>query len=263
MKINKFKEAIQTAKPQFGVWNGLPDGYVAEILAGAGFDWILIDGEHAPFDLRTILHQLQTLNQFDVPVLVRPPVGDTHLIKQLLDVGVQTLLVPMVETAEQAAQMYQAMQYPPKGIRGVGTALARAAQWNRVNNYFHEAGEQMCLIVQVENVEGIKNLDEILQVEGVDGVFIGPADLAASMGFIGQADKPEVKTVVEDAIRKIRNAGKMAGVMALSKPLTDHYVAYGANMVAVAVDTLLLANASKQVAQSYIENVGGESNTKY
>lgn len=126
IKKNKFKESFKLSnKAQFGVWNGIPDTYVAEILVGSGFDWVLIDAEHAPFDLRTIVHQLQALNQFDVPVLVRPHVGDEHYIKQLLDAGVQTLLVPMVETAEQAQRMVQAMRYPPHGIRGVGTALAR------------------------------------------------------------------------------------------------------------------------------------------
>jgi 4-hydroxy-2-oxoheptanedioate aldolase len=264
MKENKFKKLIKESNPLFGVWNGLPDTYVAEILAGSGFDWILIDAEHAPFDLRTILAQLQTLNQFDVPVLVRPHNGDVDYIKQLLEIGVQNLLVPMVETAEQAELLYKAMQYAPVGIRGVGTALSRAAQWNRTNNYFKEAGEQMCLIVQVENTKGVENLDKILKVDGVDGVFIGPADLAASMGYIGQADRVEVKTVVEQSLKKIRAAGKMAGAMAIAKPLADHYVACGANMVAVAVDTLLLANAAKQVAQSYSKEIQNEvSNTKY
>jgi 4-hydroxy-2-oxoheptanedioate aldolase len=263
MKENKFKKLIKESNPLFGVWNGLPDTYVAEILAGSGFDWILIDAEHAPFDLRTILAQLQTLNQFDIPVLVRPHNGDVDYIKQLLEIGVQNLLVPMVETAEQAELLYKAMQYAPVGIRGVGTALSRAAQWNRTNNYFKDAGEQMCLIVQVENTKGVENLDEILKVAGVDGVFIGPADLAASMGYIGQADRVEVKTVVEESLKKIRAAGKMAGVMAIAKPLADHYVACGANMVAVAVDTLLLANAAKQVVLSYTNGNVAESNTKY
>lgn len=263
MQENKFKKLIKESNPLFGVWNGLADTYVAEILAGSGFDWILIDAEHAPFDLRTILAQLQTLNQFDVPVLVRPHNGDEHYIKQLLEIGVQNLLVPMVETAEQAELLYKAMQYAPVGIRGVGTALSRAAQWNRTNNYFKDAGEQMCLIVQVENTKGVENLDEILKVAGVDGVFIGPADLAASMGFIGQADRVEVKTVVEESLKKIRAAGKMAGVMAIAKPLADHYVACGANMVAVAVDTLLLANAAKQVVLNYTNENQAESNTKY
>jgi 4-hydroxy-2-oxoheptanedioate aldolase len=269
---NKFKSyftqnptsEIQNPKSFYGCWNGLVDTIAAEIIAGAGFDWVLIDGEHAPFDLRTIQAQLQAMGQFDTPVLVRPPHGDTHLIKQYLDIGVQTLLIPMIETAEQAAQCYQAMHYPPKGVRGVGTALARAAQWNRVNNYFKTAGGEMCLIVQVESVLGIENLESIVHTEGVDGVFIGPSDLAASMGFLGQADRIEVKTVVENALRTIRKAGKIAGVMVIgNKPLADHYAECGANMIAVAIDTLLLANASKQAALTYTQAFDNQSNTKY
>ena len=224
----------------------------------------MIDGEHAPFDLRTIQFQLQALGQFDTPVLVRPPHGDSNLIKQLLDIGVQSLVIPMVETAGQAAELYKAMQYPPIGIRGVGTALARAAQWNRVDNYFKTAGDEMCLIVQIESVKGIENLESIIATEGVDGVFIGPADLAASMGFIGQADRAEVKAEVENALKTIRKAGKIAGVMVIgNQPLVEHYAGFGANMIAVAIDTLLLANAAKQTALIYTQSADIQSNTKY
>ena len=258
------KSETQNPKSFYGCWNGLVDTIAAEIIAGAGFDWILVDGEHAPFDLRTIQAQLQAMGQFGAPILVRCPQGDTHLIKQYLDIGVQSLLVPMVETAEQAAALYQAMQYPPKGVRGVGTALARAAQWNRVTNYFKTAGDEMCLIVQVESVKGIENLESIANTEGVDGVFIGPSDLAASMGFLGQPDRIEVKTVVENALRTIRKAGKIAGVMVIgNKPLADHYAKCGANMIAIAIDTLLLANASKQAALTYTHFFESQSDTKY
>jgi 4-hydroxy-2-oxoheptanedioate aldolase len=261
---NKFKQKSPFIRTQYGCWNGLVDTIAAEIIAGAGFDWVLIDGEHAPFDLRTIQAQLQAMGQFDTPILVRPPHGDTHLIKQLLDIGVQTLLIPMIETAEQAVQCYQAMQYPPKGVRGVGTALARAAQWNRVNNYFKTAGDEMCLIVQVESVKGIENLESIANTKGVDGVFIGPSDLAASMGFLGEANRAEVKIVIEKALKTIRKAGKIAGVMVIdNKPLADHYAACGANMIAVAVDTLLLANASKKMAQNFIQTIDNQLNTNY
>ena len=248
---NKLKKAYPSVRPQFGVWNGLVDTYVAEILAGAGFDWVLIDGEHAPFDLRTIQLQMQAMARFDVPILVRPPVADVHIIKQLLDIGAQSLIVPMVETAEQATLLYQAMQYPPKGVRGVGTGLARAAQWNRVNNYLHTAGDEMCLIVQVESVKGIENLESIVHTEGVDGVFIGPSDLAASMGFLGKPDHIEVKAVIEKALKTIRKARKIAGIMVIdNKPLTEHYIECGANMIAVAVQSLnLLQLQMAQMAQ--------------
>ena len=168
IRKNTFKANLQTDKIQYGIWNGIPDGYVAEILGGSGFDFVLIDSEHGPFDLPSVIHQLQALGQFPVTPIVRPPNGDPVIIKQLLDGGVQTLLVPMIETAEQAELMSRAMRYPPAGIRGVGTALARASQWNRVNNYFRDADGEMCLILQVESVAGYEALDKILEVEGVD-----------------------------------------------------------------------------------------------
>ncbi|MEY4905473.1 MAG: hypothetical protein RLZZ292_3288 [Bacteroidota bacterium] len=261
--MNKFKQLDFNARTQIGGWNALVDTYVAEILAGAGFDWVLIDAEHAPFDLPTIVHQLQAMAAFGVPVLVRPPKGDSVIIKQLLDAGVQTLVVPMVETAEQAAYLYQAMQYPPKGIRGVGTAMARAAQWNRTNDYFKTADENMCLIVQVESVKGIESLDAILAVEGVEGVFIGPADLAASMGQLGNPNHPTVKAAIETTLKKIRAANKIAGIMATAKPTADLYIAQGANMVAVAIDTLMLVKATQDVVAAYKQGMITESNTKY
>ncbi len=261
--MNKFKNLYPSDRPMYGCWNGLVDTIVAEILAGSGFDWILIDGEHAPFDLRTIQAQLQAYGQFDVPILVRPPHGDTHYIKQLLDIGVQTLLVPMVESAEQAKELYEAMHYPPVGTRGVGTALARASQWNRANNYFQNAGAGMSLIVQVESVKGVENLEAIVQTEGVDGIFIGPADLAASMGYLGQPEHPEVKSTIENALKTIRAANKIAGIMAVAKPNADHYATHGANMIATAIDTLLLANAASQSIKNYKQNLDNQSNTKY
>jgi 4-hydroxy-2-oxoheptanedioate aldolase len=264
LKHNKFKQNIKSSQTQYGLWHGIVDSYASEIAAGAGFDWILVDEEHAPFDFRTILQTIQVMAVYETPVIVRPPYGDAHYIKQLVDGGVQTILVPMVESAEQAEHMAKAMLYPPAGIRGIGTALARAAQWNRVDNYFRDANEQMCLIVQVESITGVQNLDEILKVENLDGVFIGPSDLAASMGYLGQPNHPLVKEQILAAFAKIRAAGKTAGILAVTKPVADEYEAHGANMIAVGVDTLLLANATKALAESYKPTIKGtESNTKY
>ena len=249
MKIpqNKFKEV--TEQTTYGIWNGIVDSYAGEICAGSGFDWMVIDGEHAPFDLRTILHQLQAVSKYDISVFVRPPVGDPSLIKQLLDAGVQSLIIPMVETADQAKELVAAMRYPPHGIRGIGTGLARAAQWNRVDNYYAESNEQMCLIVQVESVLGIENLDQILNVEGVDGVFIGPSDLAGSMGHNGDFTKPEVKETIKKSLDKIRKTGKTAGILALSEELVKEYENQGANMIGVGVDTLVLADTLALLAK--------------
>lgn len=261
---NKFKAGLKTDTIQYGIFNGIADSYAAEVLAGAGFDWVLIDGEHAPFDLRSILHQLQAMSKYDVAPIVRPPTGDPVLIKQLLEIGVTTLLIPMVESGAQAELMVKAMRYPPAGIRGVGTALSRAAQWNRVNNYFKDADGEMCLCVQVESVKGYDALDEILEVEGVDCVFIGPADLAGSMGLIGQPMHEDVINKVKDGIRRIRAAGKSAGTIAVRDDIVKMYAECGANMIALGVDIIMLAKATKALAENYKPELKEVvSNTKY
>ena len=198
---NPFKAAIKSGKPQMGCWLGLADPYVAEISAHAGFDWLLIDGEHAPNDLRSIIAQAQVIAASGSHAAVRPVIGETWMIKQLLDGGIQTLLVPMVESADQAREMVAAVTYPPDGVRGVGSALARASQFAAIPDYLTTAQDEICLLLQVENRKGMEALDDILQVEGVDGVFVGPSDLAADMGHIGQAGHPEVKAAVLDAMK--------------------------------------------------------------
>jgi len=251
MKKNTFKEALKSGEPLWGLWAGLPDATCAEICAGAGFDWLLIDGEHAPYELDTIMRHLQAIEPYDSHPVVRPVCGDVNLIKKLLDIGAQTLLVPMVDTAEQATQLVKAMRYPPEGIRGLGTSLARAAGWGRVTGYLKEANDQMCLLVQVETVTALENLSEIVKVEGVDGVFIGPSDLSASMGHIGNPGHPEVVEAIEKGIETIRAAGKAAGLLAVAPDLARAYAAKGANFVAVGVDTMILARETKHLADSF------------
>jgi len=182
---------------------------------------------------------------------LRPVQGDVALIKQYLDVGAQTLLVPMVDTPEHAALLVKAMRYPPEGIRGLGAALARASRWNQVENYLNLANDQMCLLVQAETPLAIKNIEAIAKTEGVDGVFFGPADLSASMGFRGQPSHPEVQKTIIDAIAKVRAAGKAAGILVTDKKLANDYLARGANFVAVGVDTSLLVKAATDLAQSF------------
>ena len=178
MPKNEFKAGLREKdRRQIGLWVGLADSVCVEICAGAGFDWLLIDGEHGPNDVRTLLAQLQAMAPYSAHPVLRPLTGDVHLIKQLLDIGAQTLLIPMVESAAQAEQLVAAMRYPPAGIRGIGTTLARAARWDRYPNYLQEANDQTCLLVQVETRKGLENLEAIAAVEGVDGVFIGPSDL--------------------------------------------------------------------------------------
>lgn len=248
---NSFKAALQRREPQFGLWLGLADSYCAEICAGAGFDWLLIDGEHAPNDLRSILAQLQALAAYPVHPIVRPPVGDVHLIKQLLDIGAQTLLIPLVESAESARLLVSATRYPPAGIRGVGSALARAARWNRVPNYLEAADPEICLLVQIETRKGLEQLDAIAAVDGVDGVFIGPADLSAALGHRGDPGHPSVQAAIENGIARIRRGGKAAGIIATDEALARHYLSLQCTFVALGLDVSLLARAAQEVAQKF------------
>lgn len=251
MPINTFKQRLRSGEAQIGLWLGLADAYCAELAANAGFDWLLIDGEHAPNDLRTLLGQLQAIAPYPGQPVIRPVIGDTALIKQLLDIGAQTLLVPMVESAAQASELVRAMHYPPHGVRGVGSALARASRWNSIAGYLDHADEQMCLLVQIESCEGLANLDAIAAVEGVDGVFIGPADLSASMGHRGNPGHPQVQAAIEDAIARIRQVGKAAGILSADEKLARRYIELGAAFVAVGVDTTVLMRGLQTLAATF------------
>lgn len=248
MLKNAFKARLKAGEPQIGLWLGLADAYCAELAANAGFDWLLIDGEHAPNDLRSLLGQLQAIAPYPSQPIIRPVVGDTALIKQVLDIGVQTLLVPMVESAEQARELVRAITYPPHGVRGVGSALARASRWNSLPDYLDKADEEMCLLVQIENTVGLANLDEIASVDGVDGVFIGPADLSAAMGHRGNPGHPDVQAAIEDAIARVRKAGKAVGILSADEKLARRYLELGATFVAVGVDTTVLMRGLQTLA---------------
>ena len=259
MPVNTFKHRLRSGETQIGLWLGLADAYCAELAANAGFDWLLIDGEHAPNDLRGLLGQLQAVAPYPSQPVIRPVIGDTALIKQVLDIGVQTLLVPMVESAEQARELVRAIHYPPHGVRGVGSALARASRWNSIAGYLDHADEQMCLLVQIENREGLANLEAIAAVEGVDGVFIGPADLSASMGHRGNPGHPEVQAAIEDAIARIRNAGKAAGILSADQALARRYIELGAAFVAVGVDTTVLMRGLQSLAAAFKDSPAPDS----
>lgn len=251
MPVNAFKLRLQSGEAQIGLWLGLANAYCAELAANAGFDWLLIDGEHAPNDLCGMLGQLQAVAPYPSHPVIRPVIGDTALIKQVLDIGVQTLLVPMVENADQARELVRAIHYPPKGVRGVGSALARASRWNSIPDYLDKADAQMCLLVQIENREGLANLDAIAAVDGVDGVFIGPADLSASMGYRGNPGHPEVQAAIEDAIARIQKAGKAAGILSADQKLAKRYIELGAAFVAVGVDTTVLMRGLQTLAATF------------
>lgn len=253
LPLNQFKRGLGSGSTQYGLWLGIPDNTVAEIAAGAGFDWLLIDHEHGPFELRDILSHLQAVAPYDVAPIVRAVAGDEALIKKLLDIGVQSLLVPMVDTAEQAAELVQAVRYPPGGRRGLGTSMARAARWNQVPGYAGKANDEICLIVQAETVTAMDNLDAILAVDGVDGVFIGPSDLSASMGYLGNPGHPDVVQAVSSGLQKIRAAGKHAGLLCLDPSLVEGYEAEGANFIGVAVDTMVLSQGFKEAIDRFRE----------
>ncbi|MGE0807234.1 MAG: 4-hydroxy-2-oxoheptanedioate aldolase [Burkholderiaceae bacterium] len=248
---NSFRDALRAGKQQIGLWVGLADANAAEALATCGFDWLLFDAEHAPNDVRNVLEQLRAVAPYPVHPVVRPVQDDVALVKRYLDVGAQTLLVPMIDTAEQAALMARAMRYPPQGIRGVGAALARASRWNRIDGYLDRANDEMCLLVQAETPLALRNLAAIAATDGVDGVFFGPADLSASMDLRGQPGHPDVQAAIMAGIRTVRDAGKAAGVLMADRKLAQSYLDAGAQFVAVGVDTTLLVRAASELAAGF------------
>lgn len=248
---NTFKTALREGRAQIGLWVALASGYTAEICAGAGYDWLLLDAEHAPNDIQTLVAQLQGLSKYPVHAIVRPPIGEAWLIKQILDIGAQTILVPMVETKEQAEAMVRAVRYPPHGMRGVGASLARASGFNRIPDYLQTANDEVCLLLQIESRAGLANLDAIAATEGVDGVFVGPADLAADMGFLGKPGAAEVQAAVEDALGRIQGHGKAAGILTADQALARRYVERGATFVGIGSDVGLLVNATSKLVGDF------------
>ncbi|WP_294621267.1 HpcH/HpaI aldolase/citrate lyase family protein [uncultured Roseovarius sp.] len=243
---NRFKTRLAKGEMLYGCWAGFADAYATEVLATANFDWLVIDGEHAPNDLRSIMAQLQVLEgRHSVPV-VRLPMGEVWAIKQVLDTGAQTLLIPMVESADEAHDLVRATRYPPQGIRGSGAALARASHFSAIPDYIGTANAQICLLVQVETRAGIAALDDILAVDGVDGVFIGPSDLAADMGHAGDSSAPEVQEAIQDALARIKAAGKAPGILALDHATALTYRDWGAQFLAVGIDVVMLAKCARE-----------------
>ena len=254
--INQFKQKLLTGQQQIGFWLSMGSPNAAEIAGGAGFDWLVLDAEHGPNDITTLVSQMHALQGSDSSIVIRPPIGETWMIKQILDIGCQTVLVPMVETAKQAKQLVQAMNYPPQGIRGVGAALARASHHNRIPDYLQTANDQVCLLVQIEAQRGLDNLKEILTLDGIDGVFIGPADLAADMGYLGQPTAEPVQKAICAAIEQIVAAGKAAGILMAAPELVQQYLTLGATFVAVGTDVTSFVKATDTLAAQYIGGNG-------
>jgi 4-hydroxy-2-oxoheptanedioate aldolase len=247
---NHFKRALARGQQQIGLWCSLPGCYVAEAVAGSGFDWLLFDTEHSPGDPLTVLPQLQTVAAYDVSPVVRPASNDTVLIKRFLDLGAQTLLIPYVQNAREAQNAVAAMRYPPEGVRGV-SGLTRATRFGRAEGYAKRAAEELCLLVQIETREALDQLEAIAAVDGVDGIFVGPADLAASLGHVGETGHPTVIAAVEDAIRRIRACGKPAGVLTPDTAFAERCIALGTTFTAVAIDVGILARGSEAIARRF------------
>lgn len=240
---NDFKRRLKTGERMYGLWLTTASPVVAELAATADFDWLLIDGEHGPNDVHSILAQLQAIAPYRSSAIVRPLEFTEANVKQVLDLGAQTILLPMISTAEEAERAVESVKYPPRGTRGVGAALARAARWDRIEDYSARANEEICLLIQIETTEALDNLDEILAVEGIDGIFVGPGDLSASLGLEGQYDNPEVLHVFETVIRKACAAGRAAGAISSDKALADKFFEWGATFMGIGVDARLYSKA--------------------
>ncbi|WP_370680433.1 4-hydroxy-2-oxoheptanedioate aldolase [Comamonas sp. GB3 AK4-5] len=251
LPTNLFKQALLAGQPQVGLWAALASPYATEILATADFDWLLLDAEHAPNHVRSVLSQLQSMAAYGTHGVVRPVSADAALIKQYLDIGAQSLLVPMIDSAQQARDVVAATRYPPEGVRGVGASIARASRWNAVPDYLQQAHKELCVLVQVESVTGMQALESIAAVEGVDGVFFGPADLSASMGYLGRPTEPVVQQALEKGIATVRALGKAPGILVSDPQLARRYLDLGAQFVAVGVDTSLLALAARQLCAQF------------
>ncbi|WP_157271916.1 aldolase/citrate lyase family protein [Azohydromonas aeria] len=269
MRINHFKRALAERRPQIGLWSTLPASYVTEIIAGAGFDWILLDAEHTPTDVPQMLAQLQAAASA-VPaegrpassMVVRPAWNDPVLIKRYLDIGAQSLLLPFVQNADEATAAVRAMRYAPHGMRGMGGSM-RASNFGRTAGYLQHAHEELCLIVQVETVEALDQLEAIAAVDGVDGVFIGPADLSASMGHPGNPGHPEVRAAIDEAIARILACGKAPGILMADETRARECLALGALFVAVSIDMLVLARGAEAVARKFVQTAAPQVASTY
>lgn len=247
---NHFKHAIAAGKQQIGLWSSLSSNYTVEVIAGAGFDWILLDTEHSPNDLESVLSQLQACAPYESHPIVRVAWNDAVLIKRYLDAGAQSLLIPFVQNADEARAAVAATRYPPQGIRGVAGAT-RATRFGRIQGYAKRAHEELCVLLQVETKEAVDNIEAICAVDGVDGVFIGPADLHASLGYTGETGNPAVVPMIEDAIRRIRKAGRAVGVLTSAEAEVRRYMAAGCNFTAVGADVGVLARGAEALLAKY------------
>ena len=247
---NHFKRAIKAGRSQIGLWCSLASNISVEIVAGSGFDWLLLDTEHSPNELNMVYSQLQAVMENKVQPIVRPPWNDQVMIKRFLDAGVQTLLVPMVQTVEEAKQAVASTRYPPRGVRGFASA-SRSSRFGRVKDYHTRCEEEICVLVQIETKQGLDNLEAIAGVEGVDGVFIGPGDLSAGLGYLGDQGNPAFRPVLEDAMRRIKATGKAPGILTGDEALARRCIELGCLFTAVGADSGILARGSEALAAKF------------
>jgi len=250
MLLNPFKRALLAGKLQVGLWQSLASHVTVEILSDAGFDWLLLDTEHAPNELPMVHSQLQAAATGTAHPVVRPAWNDQVIIKRLLDVGTQSLLIPYIETEEEARRAVASTRYPPQGIRGFASQ-SRASRFARIKEYYARASEEICVLLQVETKLGLENLEKIAGVEGVDGVFVGPGDLSAALGYLGQPGHPEVVKVIDDAVRRIKACGKARGILTGDVKLAQHFIEIGCLFTAVGSDLGVLVNGAEQLASMF------------
>jgi 4-hydroxy-2-oxoheptanedioate aldolase len=248
---NRFKAALKAGKAQIGLWGSIPSNYTAEVVAGAGFDWFLIDTEHTPTDIETVLGQVQAVAAYPgTEPVVRVPWNDMVTIKRVLDIGVQSILVPQVTTVQEAKDAVSFARFPTAGVRGVA-GTTRATRFGRVKDYFRTADAEICVLLQLESEAALKNLEAIAAIEGVDGIFIGPADLHASLGRLGDIAHEEVLPVIDDAIKRIVKAGKAPGILTANEELARRWLKLGATFVAVGADVGILARGADALAAKF------------
>lgn len=247
---NAFKAGLRAKKLQIGLWQSLCSNIAAEICSDSGFDWLLLDTEHSPNEIPDLLSQLQAIEKGTATAIIRPAWNDAVLIKRCLDIGAQTLLIPYVQSVEEAKAAVAATRYPPQGIRGVSVA-ARASRYGRVPGYLTKANEEICVLVQVETRQSLDAIEAIARVEGVDGVFIGPSDLAASLGHLGNPQHAEVQTAMKDAVERLTKVGKPAGILTGNEDEARRYIDWGYLFVAVGSDVGLLAKSADTLAKKF------------
>jgi 4-hydroxy-2-oxoheptanedioate aldolase len=250
LRPNRFKRALKQQQVQIGFWAALGSSYATEVVAGAGFDWVVVDAEHGPNEVTTVLAQLQAASEGTAEIVVRPAWNDSVLLKRYLDIGIQSFLIPYVQNADEARLAVAATRYPPRGVRGFAAAT-RASRFGRINDYHRRFEEELCVLVQVETQVALGNLEGIAAVDGVDGVFIGPGDLSTDLGYVGNQGHPDVVSVIEDAIKRIRAAGSHAGILTGDEKLARHYLELGCLFTAVGSDIGMLARGTEALASRF------------